>query len=94
MGTAGDWISVGFSAVFWGGWMLLWGRYWRSDTHIKPVLSFVYVLGLALASLWFGLVVTFHWRAFQWPLILLTVASIVGAAVVGRSARRKDRSAE
>jgi thiol:disulfide interchange protein len=74
--------------------MLLWGRYWRSDTHIKPALSFVYVLGLALASLWFGLVVTFHWRAFQWPLILLTVASVVGAAVVGRSARRKDRSAE
>ena len=94
MGTWRDWVWVGFLAVFWGGWMLLSGRYWTSDTHIKPAMSFVFLLGLALASLFFGLVMTFHWQAFQWPLVLLTVASVVGAAVVGRSARRKGRSAE
>lgn len=90
MGTASDWMSVAFSAIFWGGWMLLW----RSDAHMKRGLSLLYVLGLALASLWFGLVVTFHWRAFYWPLILLTGTSLVGAVVVGRSARRRIRSSE
>jgi hypothetical protein len=90
VGTAGEWMSVAFSAIFWGAWMLLWG----SDAQIKSGLSFLYVLGLFLASLGFGLVVTFHWRAFRWPLILLTGTSLVGAAALGQLARRKLRSSE
>lgn len=89
MGTAGEWMWVAFSAIFWGAWMLMWG----SDAQIKSGLSLLYVLGLSLASLAFGLVVTFHGRAFHWPLVLLTGASLVGATVLGQSARRKARAA-
>ena len=94
MGTASDWMWVAFSAIFWGGWMLLWESVWRSDASVKLGRSFAYVLGLALASLGFGLVSTFHWRALQWPLIVLTATSYVAAAILGKLARRRTRSAE
>jgi len=94
MGTSSEWMWVAFSAIFWGGWMLLWGTSRKSDAHVNPDLSFLHVLGLILASFGFGFVMTFHWRAFHWPLILLTGSSYVGAAVLARSVRRKVRSAE
>jgi hypothetical protein len=90
MGTAREWMSVAFYGSFWGGWMFLWER----DTRIKSGLTFLYILGLSLASLGFGLIVTFRWRAFRLPLILVTGAFFVGAAVLGRSARRRVRPAE
>ena len=93
MGTASEWMSVAFSAIFWGGWMLLWGSP-RTRDGIDSDLSLVYVLGLALASLGFGLGVTFHWRAFRWPLVLLTATTFVGATVLARLARRRVPSAE
>ena len=92
MGTASEWKSVALSALFWGGWMLLWDFPRRSDAHSKPGLSFLSVLGLAFASLGFGLMATFQWRAFRRPLILLSVASLVGATVLSRWARRKVSS--
>jgi len=94
MGTASEWMLVALAALFWGGWMLLWDFPRRSDAHIKPGLSFLSVLGLAFASLGFGLMATFHWRAFRWPLILLTVGSLVGATVLSRWAHRRVPSAE
>jgi hypothetical protein len=94
MGTTSEWMWVAFSAIFWGGGMLLWESVWRSDAHVKLGLSLAYVLGLALASLGFGLVLTFHWRALQWPLILLTATPYVGAAILGKLARRRTRSPE
>ena len=94
MGTASEWMWVAFSAIFWGGWMLMWQSVWRSDARVKLGLPLAFVLGLALASLGFGLVLTFHWRALQWPLILLTATSYVGAAILGKLAPRRTRSAE
>jgi len=91
MGTLSEWMWVAFSAVFWGGWMLLWGTRW---TEIEPGRSFFYVFGLALCSLEFGVGVTFHWQAFHWPLLFLTVASFVTGAVLARLARRKVSSAD
>src|SRR5206468_8365132 len=72
--------------------MLVWDFPRRSDAHIKPGLTFLSVLGLAFASLGFGLMATFHWRTFRWPLILLSVASLVGATVLSRWGRRKVSS--
>jgi len=92
MGTASESMSVALSALFWCGWMLLWDFPRRSEAHIKPGLSFLSVLGLAFAGLGFGRMATFHWRAFRWPLIFLSVASLVGATVLSRWARRKISS--
>ena len=87
MGTTSEWMWVAVSAIFWGGWMLLFASR-------KNGLSLLSVLALTPASLWFGLVLTFHSRAFHWPLILLTGASLVGAAVLGKMSGRKGLSSE
>lgn len=81
------WVAI--AAIFWGGAMLLWETVRRGCAHIKPVLRLVDVLGWALMGLCFDLVMTFQWRAFHWPFILLTLATFVGGAVVGRSSRQK-----
>jgi peptidoglycan/LPS O-acetylase OafA/YrhL len=95
MGTMREWVWVSFGAIFWGGFMLLWTAHKRRKAQIKPVVLFKDVLGWALMGLWFGLVTTFNWQAFHWPLILATVLTFAGSVIVFcTSTNRKIQSAE
>jgi len=95
VGTPKEWIEVSFATIFWGGLMLLWTVRKRRKAQIKPVLLFTDFLGWALLGLCFGLVTTFNWVAFRWPLILATVLSFAGGVVVfSTSANRNIQSAE
>jgi hypothetical protein len=92
MGTASDWIWVAFGTVFYGGGMLLWETIGRADSNVKPALSPRDVLSWTLGGLAFGLVTTFHWEAFHWPLVLLTVISFAVGVLAARWAKRTPRS--
>jgi len=81
MGTVTNWIEVGFSAIFWGGAMLLWTTHRRKAANIKPALSYVDVLFWVLGGLEFGLLTTYGWQAFHRPLIFLLLSVFVGALI-------------
>ena len=91
MGTAREWVSVVVAAIFWGGWMLIWSTRKRRKAHIEPVLSVVDVVGWALAGVSFGLATTFGWRAFHWPLVLLSGATFFGGVGVFAGAKSSFR---
>ena len=82
MGTAGDWKSAVLWGLFWGAGMLAFTAYTRRKSHIVPALSVADALGWAFMGLWWGIVITFHSRAFHWPLILLTCATFIGGVAV------------
>jgi hypothetical protein len=67
--------------------MLVFTAYTRRNAHIGPVLSVVDALGWSFMGLWWGIVTTFHWRAFHWPLILLTCATFIGGVGVFGAAK-------
>jgi hypothetical protein len=92
MGTAADWMWVAFATVFYGGGMLLWETIRRTNRSVEPALLPRDVLTWTLGGLAFGLITTFHWEAFHWPLILLTLAAFAIGAVVARWAKRTPRS--
>jgi hypothetical protein len=87
MGTASDWTSAAFGAIFWGAGMF---AFREVGVRVSPELSFMYFLRLTLASLCFGLLFAFRWRAFHWPPVLFTGVSITGL-VVGKFAGRRAR---
>jgi hypothetical protein len=78
MGTASDWMSAVFWGMLWAAGMLLLNRRTR---RIKPALSLADVLAAVFFGLGFGLGITFHWRAFHWPLILFIVVTFVVGGV-------------
>ena len=88
MGTARDWMSVVFWGIFWAASMLLRETLTRRDKRIKPILSPEGVLGSAFFGLFMGLAMTFHWRAFRWPLILFTALTFAGGVFIWRSDSR------
>jgi hypothetical protein len=75
MGTYKDWILVALVAVFWGAYkplrMVISGRkpsdggFWDS-ADVVPSVFFGFFIGIMIA---------FHWGAFRWPLVLITVAA-------------------
>jgi len=89
MGTANDWMSAAFWGMFWACGMLLLEVLSRSDKHIKPVLSLLDVLSLALLGMGVGLGTTFRWKAFHWPIIVFIGFSFAGGWIFGRLAKRK-----
>jgi hypothetical protein len=93
MGTANDWTWVVFEAVLYAGAMLVWSAFKRRKAHIEPVLSVMDYLGWAFLGLFFGLAVTFHWQAFQWPLVLLTAVALIGAGIVFAGVKSSVRKA-
>src|SRR5205809_8036691 len=90
MGTARDWMEVLLSGALWG--MLFLYVSDRKSSNIKPTLSLLSTSFYAFAGLLFGLWSTFRWKAFRWPLILVTVSALVGFAVAGRLYRRASTS--
>jgi|HubBroStandDraft_6_1064221.scaffolds.fasta_scaffold304120_2 hypothetical protein len=82
MGSAKEWMSVLFLALLWGVVAPLSKIPKRRKAHITPVLDLADVLGWALMGLLIGLVTTFKWRAFHWPLILATVITFAGSGFV------------
>jgi hypothetical protein len=80
MGTATDWISVAMWGLGWGGLMLFRGIRLKRKAQLTPVTSVVDIIGCASLGLWYGLLMTFHWKAFQWPLLLFNVATLAGGA--------------
>ena len=92
MGTAKDWMGVLLSGGFWGGAMLLFHVFDRKSSKMKPALSPPGVLLYAFAGLFYGLLVSFHWQAFHWPLVLVTVSALVGMVLVGWFSRRSQPS--
>ena len=92
MGTMREWLIVAFNCVLWGGWMLAWETRKRKAANLEPGLLPASILIWILGGLGFGLFVTFKWRAFQLPLIFVTIASFgVGSviALLYRSERSK-----
>ncbi len=95
MGTASEWMSaVIWGVFFWGGPMLIWEAYSRTERNINPALSAMDVLSLALLGLSVGIGETFHWRALHWPIISVTLISTAGGVVSARMAKRKFRQEE
>jgi hypothetical protein len=88
MGTASDWMSAAFGAILWGAGMFALREV---GERVSPKLSFMYFLRLTLASLLFGLLSAFHWRAFHWPLVLFTGVFIM-SLVVGKFVGRRPES--
>lgn len=90
MGTASEWMYAAFGGIFWGAGMFALREV---GERVSSKLSFMYFLRLTLASLCFGLFFAFRWRAFHWPLVLLTGVFIMGLVVgkfVGRRARHRQ----
>ena len=82
MGSTLDWLMVMFYLVFWGGGMLAWETRKRKAANVEPSLLPASILIWVLAGLEFGLVMTFKWKAFQSPLVLVTAASFLGSSGV------------
>jgi len=58
---------------------------------IKTRATPFYVLIWTFAGLFFGILNTFGWNAFRWPLVLLLVGSVIGFVVFGKLAQRNLR---
>jgi hypothetical protein len=82
MGTMREWVDVGFSSIFWGGWMLIWESRKRKAANLKPVILPASILIWALSGLGFGLAMGFGSKALQWPLAIAIAASFAGALVI------------
>ena len=61
------------------------GRGWATEITFKR--SIAETLSWALMGLWFGVVSVFHWRAFQIPLIFITVVAFASACFLGNKRR-------
>ena len=58
---------------------------WATEiTEITFKRSIGDILFWALMGLWFGVVLVFHWRAFQHPLIFITVVAFASAVILGK----------
>jgi len=82
MGTLGDWAFVALAATLWGAFF----------SPLRDVMSghkFSVKVKCAAANFipsffygcFVGILIVFHWRAFQWPLILITAAAFIVAGI-------------
>ena len=89
MGTTGEWLQVLLMGGFVGG-VMAWGpAHRRASANRNPAWRIGDVIDWALMGLAFGIVVTFHWRAFHRPLVFVTVAVFAVAFLVGWIRRKK-----
>jgi glucan phosphoethanolaminetransferase (alkaline phosphatase superfamily) len=81
MGTAGDWALVVFVAMVCGLFLplraLASGRK-LSDREVWAASNFIPSF---FYGVWIGILIAFHWRAFRWPLIPITVAALIVAGI-------------
>ena len=83
MGKASEWVEVLLLGGGWGGWMIWWSAHRRASKNLNPPWRVEDIFYWALMGLWFGIVATFHWRAFHMPLVFLTVVAFASACLVG-----------
>jgi hypothetical protein len=82
MGTTKEWGEVLFTAILWGGGVLLVRR---MEGKIPKDVVLIYALG----ALWFGLVASFPLkRVFSFPLIFIPLGIIVVLLIWVRQKRR------
>ncbi len=94
MGTSSDWAKVAILSIWFPAFMILAVFILRAKPPaIKPMLTPFYVSSWAFTGLFFGILNTFGWNAFRWPLVSLLVGSVMGIVVFGKLAQRKLRSA-
>jgi len=87
MGTLGDWAFVAFVATFWGAFFLpLRGLMSSRKFSLKEVWAKANFIPSFFDGWFIGILIAFHWRAFHWPLILVTVAAFI---VAGLATSRK-----
>jgi hypothetical protein len=88
MGTYKDWILVALVTIFWGvykpvlraitGRKLLDSGFWASMDAV-PLTFFGFFTGIMIA---------FHWAAFRWPIVVVTLAAFI-AALIAMSAKKR-----
>jgi hypothetical protein len=91
VGTVREWIEVFLGGGAWGTFMLFFsGSRWDTEIdEIKLKRRVEEILFWALMGLWFGIVATFHWRAFRVPLVFVTVAAFISACLVARFGNKR-----
>jgi hypothetical protein len=81
MGTYKDWILVACATIFWGVCkpllMVMSGRK-LSDSSFWASAD---VVPFAFFGFFNGIMIAFHWGAFRWPLVLITVAAFIAACI-------------
>jgi hypothetical protein len=93
MGTVKEWREVLVSGAFWGSFMMLWDVFSCRSSSKHPA-PYVNLLRWAIAGFFFGLGVTFGFRAFQWPLITVMGPTIIAMVLVSIIYRKKLKSSE
>lgn len=80
MGTWVEWSFVLVRGIFFGAWMFFLPRWISSRTQLfQPWKDFRTALRLAVwGGLYFGMVATFEFRLFHWPLALVAVILMLG----------------
>lgn len=90
MGMPSDWLEVLLLGALYGGWMLFWTAWHRRDEGLTPAIRRIDTFVWAPASVWVGVVDTFHWhRAFSMPLVLITAPTLIATCLVALFARNQ-----
>jgi peptidoglycan/LPS O-acetylase OafA/YrhL len=89
MGTLHDWIAVAFMGMFWGGGMALMTGPRKAPDGSKTGWSWADGVAYALLGLFFGIGITFRWRALHPPFVFILLLAIGGAFAVVKLAPLK-----
>ena len=80
MDTVPEWREALVAGLFWlCATTFLLVIFKPSITHVRSYLSIRNTLVWFSAALWFGIVDTFRWRAFRFPVVLFTVVTFAVA---------------
>jgi hypothetical protein len=93
MGTVKEWREVLVSGALWGGLMMLWQVFIRRSSGKAPAL-YLNLLALALGGFFYGLGVTFGFRAFRWPLVTIMAPTIIAFVLVSIIYAKKLKSSQ
>jgi peptidoglycan/LPS O-acetylase OafA/YrhL len=94
MGTVKEWREVLVFGALWGGLMMLWQVFNRRSSGSKDPALYLHLLALALGGFFYGLAVTFGFRAFRWPLVTVVVPTIIAFLLVSIIYAKKLKSSQ
>jgi hypothetical protein len=83
MGNLREWVETVILAIFFGGVSLLWGWYRGPQAVVRRTPSASDIIGWSLMGLCFGLLMVFGWRAFSWPVVLITAPALAIGFLTG-----------
>lgn len=82
MKNAPAWIQLLTAATVFGGGMLFESAYRRYQAGLSPVITAADLIGSSVMGLCFALLIVFGWRAFSYPLVLVTILALgIGLAM-------------